>query len=353
MGGEKTGRAICIGAFALALSLGAAAAEPAVQPQRQAVRYGGSATAFQFAFLVAERLAAADGKLALGEATGTAGGARLLCDGVGLLFPDVALGSRPLSSAELNRCASHGVTDVKSYRFGLDGLALVAKADMPPIALTRRQLWLAMAAKVPVGGRLVANPYRRWVEIDPALPDLPILLVGPSENSGKIETVEAAVMDEGCQGAAEIAALPDADERRVLCRGLRKDEAYIRQTLLNTDYVARLLRVAEPAMAWVKFGEIGKYAGQVVPVPIDGLLPTPEALQDGHFPLVRSLYLHVKTQHAALVPGLRAFVAEFFSEGATGRDGYLVHAGLVPIPDRERQRTRAAITRDLGGGGEP
>jgi phosphate transport system substrate-binding protein len=326
-----------------------AAAGP-ILTERERLRYGGSSTAFPFAFLVAQNLAQRSYiPLPIGEATGTSAGATLLCSGVGLLHPDIGLGSRPLNDKEKDRCRSHGVTEIRSLRFGLDTLAVVRKADMPAFALTRPLLWRALAATLPVNGRLVPNPYRRWRDIDPSLPDLPIRVIGPAATSGKIDTLENAVMEESCRSQPEIAAISDPAERRRICVTLRTDGAYIPHTLLNLDYAERLLRHPGPALALVKVAELTNYAGQIVAVPVEGALPTAEALRSGRYPIVRSLYMHLKMDHAALVPGMKVFAEEFFRDEAGGTQGYLTHAGMVPLTDEERGTARQTLEQLFKG----
>jgi phosphate transport system substrate-binding protein len=50
------------------------------------------------------------------------------------------------------------------------------------------------------------------------------------------------------------------------------------------------------------------------------------------------LYLYVKKAHVGKVPGIREFLAEFTSEKAWGKDGYLSEHGLVPMRDAERRK---------------
>jgi len=324
--------------FFLWASIPASAAGDAVQTERTHLRYGGSSTTFPFAFLAARHAAVRTGiPLPIGEATGTSAGIQLFCGGVGPLHPDVALGSRKLSAEERTQCSAHGVTDIESLRIGNDVLAVVAKADMPAFALTLRQLWQALAATVPVDGKLVANPYRRWNEIDPTLPDLPIVVVGPSEHSGKIDTLESAVMEESCRNAPEIVAITDKLMRRRICTSLRKDGAYIPHTLRNVDYSERLMQVEGPALALVKFGELIEFANRIKPIPVDGV-----------FPSIADLYLHVKMQHAQLMPSLRPFLDEFFLDDASGASGYLTQAGLVSLTDDERHTALAVIQKRFG-----
>jgi phosphate transport system substrate-binding protein len=327
----------------------ASAAGLAIQTERTHLRYGGSSTTFPFAFLAARHAAFRTGiPLPIGEATGTSAGIQLFCGGVGPLFPDVALSSRKLSAEERAQCSAHGVTDIESLRIGNDVLAVVAKADMPPFALTLRQLWLALAATVPVNGKLVANPYGRWKDIDPTLPDLPIVVVGPSEHSGKIDTLESAVMEESCRTAPEIVAITDKLMRRRVCTSLRKDGSYIPHTLRNVDYSERLMQLDGPALALVKFGELIEFAKRIKPIPVDGVLPTITNVNTSHYPITRSLYLHAKMQHAQLIPSLRPFLDEFFLDDASGASGYLTQAGLVSLTDDERRSALAVIQKRFG-----
>jgi phosphate transport system substrate-binding protein len=315
---------------------------------RERVRFGGSTTVFPYALLAAERYAARTGHpLPIGESTGTTAGARLFCAGIGPLTPDIAMTSRPLSPAEKEACQAHGVRDVVTISIGMDALAVAEKAGMPPLALTRAQIWRALAARVPVEGHFVPNPYRFWRDVDPSLPDLPIKVIGPATTSGKYDALETVILEGGCRGVAEVDAITDKAQRRRTCVTLREDGAYLPHTLLAIPYVERLMQEPGPAIVLMSLQELDD--ARVTPVRVEGVVPDRDAVIDGRYPVGRALYLHIK--RPGVVPGVMDFAREFLRDDAGGPNGYLTAAGLVPLDAQGRATMRALL--DAPPAGEP
>ena len=214
--------------------------------------------------------------------------------------------------------------------------------------LTVKQLWLALAAKVPVDGVLVANPYNRWIEIQSSLPDLPVVVVGPSDISGKMDTIKSTVFEDTCKDVPEFSQIEDKAIRQKACTSIRKDGAYIAHSLRNVDYVVRMMQEKGPVIGLVNFSSLLEFADKIHPIALNGVLPSFPAVRNGSYPIARTLYVHAKMQNVELVPGIQEFVSEFHKDKASGPDGYLIQAGLVPLDDVERQATLAHIQELFG-----
>ena len=313
---------------------------------RDHVRVVGSSTLFPYATMVAERFGRQGRwRTPIVESVGTGGGFRLFCAGVGVATPDIVDASRPMTAVEIADCRKHGVGAVVGIRVGLDGMLLANARSAPAFSLTREQLFLAVARTVPARGRLVPNPYRRWREISPALPDLPISIYGPAPNHGTRDAFVALAMVPACERFPEIRVLQQA-VRQQYCQSVREDGAWID---ISGDYALLFARlVANPdALGVIGFSYLERNRDQIKAATIDGIAPTIEAISAWTYPLSRPLFIYVKRAHIGRIPGLDEFVQEFLSDRAIGPRGYLVEQGLTPQPAAWLQAERAKATRQL------
>lgn len=316
---------------------------------RDRVRVVGSSTLFPFASRVAE-VFGSQGRwpTPVVESVGTGGGFQLFCAGVGDNTPDVTDASRPMTNSEVADCARHGVGEVVGIRVGLDGMLLVNAKSAPAFAMTREQLYRAVARRVPRNGQLIANPYRRWREISPELPDLPIRVYGPAPNHGTRDAFVALAIAPACERMPEVRTL-SASERQLACQTLREDGAWID---VNADYAVLLRRLlGDPqAVGVLAFSYLDNNRDKIKAARIEGVDPTPESISAWTYPLARPLFIYVKRAHIGRVIGLLEFVQEFVSDRAAGPRGYLSEQGLMPLPEGQMKAERAkaqqlAVTR--------
>lgn len=313
---------------------------------RDRVSIVGSATLFPLASVVGETFGRkGPWKTPTIESTGTGLGFQLFCRGLGPDTPDVTDASRTMSREERDACERNKVGTVLELRVGYDGILIANGRTAPRFDLTLDQLYRALARQVPVGGRFVKNPYRRWRDIDPRLPDLPILVYGPAPNHGTRDVFVGLALRPACEKLPEARALaPDA--RRVTCESLRDDGAWVDVT---GDYAILLARlVAEPrAVGVLGYGFLDRYRDRMQAARVEGVVPTLDAVMAGRYPLSRPLFLYAKAAHVGRVPGFAEFLGEFLSERAAGPEGYLVDAGLVPQQqaqlDAERRKIAALV----------
>jgi phosphate transport system substrate-binding protein len=275
------------------------------------------------------------------EGTGTGGGMQIFCAGIGPDHPDVTGASRPMTESEHGACQANGVDSVTEVLVGYDGLSIANSVDGPQIALTEAQIFQALAAEVEVDGEIVANPHRRWSEIDPALPDLPIQVMGPPPTSGTRDAFVELVMHDGCAQFAAIAAL-EGDRRRQVCDRMRQDGPFI-EAGENDNLIVQRLQADESAFGIFGYSFLYENQDTLQPVAINGVEPSPETIASGEYPVARPLYIYVKNAHRGVIPGLEEFVIEYVSEDAFGAGGYLSERGLIPLPEEERAATRARV----------
>ncbi|HEX6994243.1 MAG TPA: PstS family phosphate ABC transporter substrate-binding protein [Gammaproteobacteria bacterium] len=323
-----------------ALLLALATASPAAaQIARDYINIVGSSTVYPFATVVAERFGRATRfKTPKVEATGSGGGIKLFCNGLGVRHPDIVNSSRRIKRSEIESCARNGVREVVEFVVGYDGIVLASSRDANPISLTLQQVYLALAKHVPDPSgapRLVPNPYRRWSDLDPKLPGAEIEVLGPPPTSGTRDAFLELAMEGGCGTFELIRSLGD-DERLVACHTLREDGAYV-EAGENDNLIVQKLNANPNALGIFGYSFLDQNGDRVRAVAIDGVEPTFETIADSRYPISRPLYFYVKKAHVGVIPGIEGYLREFMSEAAAGDYGYLSDLGLVPLRENERR----------------
>lgn len=339
----------------LALPLVTSVLVPGTAVARDQLHIVGSSTVYPFATAVAEHFSQMGFKAPVVESTGTGGGLKLFCGGTGETFPDIANASRPIKEGEVENCQQNGVTEIVEIEIGYDGIVLASAKSGSPRGLSIRDLYLALAKDVPVNGVLLANPYRLWSEVNPALPADRIEVLGPPPTSGTRDAFVELVMEKACKGFSEITAISDEKTRKAKCQTLREDGAYI-DAGENDNLIVQKLSGNPAAFGILGYSFLADNRDLLQGSIMDGVEPTEDNIVNGSYEIARKLYLYVKKQHRAIVPGLAEFVAEFVSERASGPQGYLSDKGMVPMPAEEHQAVAAAtlaalpIASSLGAG---
>jgi phosphate transport system substrate-binding protein len=322
---------ILTGAAALAIS---AACTGIASGQQQPIQIVGSSTVFPFSTAVAERFAqTSDFPAPVVESTGTGGGIKLFCDGVGESTADIANASRRMRDTELQECQANGVTPVE-VKIGYDGIVLAtAKGDAKLTNLTGEQIFRALAKQLPnESGQLQPNPNQNWSDVNASLPDAKIEVLGPPPTSGTRDAFVELMMDANC---------PELVEAAGVCGEIREDGIYV-EAGENDNLIVQKLEANPNAIGIFGFSFLDQNSDQLQGASIGGVEPTFENIASGEYPVSRSLYFYVKKEHVGQIPGIQEFVEEFTSEETWGPDGYLAEAGLIPLRDDERSRSAEA-----------
>ncbi len=321
-------------ATALAVFVSIAAAGSAAA--RDQIRIVGSSTVFPFSTAVAETFGKTSSfKAPVVESTGSGGGIKLFCAGVGLSHPDITNASRRIKKSEVEKCAANGVKEVVEVKIGYDGIAMGQSKAGADLKLTKKQIFLALAAKVPSGDKMVDNPYKMWSEIDPSLPRIKIEVLGPPPTSGTRDAFVELVMREGAKAFPNIKKL-DKKPFRAISDKMREDGAFI-EAGENDNLIVQKLEANPSAVGIFGFSFLDQNADKIKGAEVEGVKPTFEAIADGSYKVSRSLYFYVKKAHVGVVPGIQEYVAEFTSEKAAGDEGYLTDKGLIPLPSADRK----------------
>lgn len=352
-------RSFMIGFLATAL-LGLSACDPSSAPGgggtaaiRDRIRIVGSSTVFPYSVAVAEEFAAKTGQPApVVESTGTGGGMKIFCEGVGEGFPDVAGASRAMKPSEWTLCQSNGVDAISEALIGYDGLTIsVARKSDVAWALAEHQVFLALASRVPdpeTGETLVDNPYTTWSQIDPTLPESEIRVFGPPPTSGTRDAFVELAMHDGCKALpffqAKKAELGDGFSKYVdeNCSRMRQDGPFI-EAGENDNLIVQRLNADPTALGIFGYSFLYENKDILKAVLINGVEPTLETIGDGSYDIARPLFIYTKNAHRGVIPGLEEFITEYVSVEALGPDGYLVDRGLTPLSQSEQDRTRASV----------
>jgi phosphate transport system substrate-binding protein len=333
--------------FASAIVLVAATIGPYL-PSAQARDYitiVGSSTVYPFATVVAEQFGKTTKfKTPKIESTGSGGGLKLFCSGVGVEYPDMTNASRRIKKSEVDLCNKNGVKDIVEIKIGYDGIVVANSKKIKPFKLTHKEIFLALAKNVPEPGgqqKLVPNQYARWNDINPGLPGIKIEVLGPPPTSGTRDAFMELVMEEGAKSFDWIKKLAKSDKSsfKEIAHTMREDGAFV-EAGENDNLIVQKLDVNPDSLGIFGFSFLDQNTDKIQGSFIDGVEPTFEAIADGSYPVSRPLYLYVKKAHASVIPGMNDFLNEFTSEKAWGDDGYLADKGMIPMPDEERAAFR-------------
>lgn len=312
---------------------------------RDQIRIVGSSTVFPFATAVAEEFGKTTSfKTPVIESTGSGGGLKLFCAGVGENQPDITNASRRIKKSEVENCASNGVSEITEVKIGYDGIVLANDRSAPVFELTKEQVFLAVAKVVPSkdGKSLVDNYYTNWSQIDPSLPDEEIEVLGPPPTSGTRDAFVELVMEEACDSFEAITALKDnKDQHSAACQGVREDGHFV-EAGENDNLIVQKLEANPIALGIFGFSFLDQNGDKLHGSVVDGVAPTFEAIADGSYPVSRSMYFYVKNAHVGTIPGIMEYVTEFTSEKAWSDEGYLADRGLIPMGAEEREAVRNA-----------
>jgi len=306
---------------------------------RDQIQIVGSSTVFPFSTAVAEQFGQKTSfKTPVVESTGSGGGMKLFCAGVGEATPDITNASRRIKESEFKLCNDNGVTPVE-VKIGFDGIVLANAKTGPELNITREQIFRALAKELPnEKGEMVPNPNMTWSDVDPSLPNLKIEVLGPPPTSGTRDAFAEIALEGGAKKIDTLAALRKEDKKAFerIATSIREDGAYI-EAGENDNLIIQKLEANPNAFGVFGFSFLDQNADKVKGATVEGNAPEFEKIAAGDYPISRSLYFYVKKEHVGVIPGVEEFVTEFTNESTWGPDGYLADKGLIPLPDADRK----------------
>jgi phosphate transport system substrate-binding protein len=306
----------------------------------------GSSTVYPFATVVVEQFGKTSKfKTPKVESTGSGGGLKLFCAGVGVEHPDITNASRRIKKSEFEKCQKNGVKDIVELKIGYDGIAIANSKKANVMELSLRDIFLALAKEVPDpkgGEKLVANPYKTWKEVNSNLPASKIEVLGPPPTSGTRDAFAELAMEGGCKTFDWIKAMKKQDKKayKKVCHTIREDGAYV-EAGENDNLIVQKLDTNPAALGVFGFSFLDQNRDKVQGSSINGVKPEFETIADGKYPVSRPLFFYVKKAHIGVIPGIQEYLAEFTSGKAWGDEGYLSDRGLIPMPKEERDKFAA------------
>ncbi len=329
----------------------AVVATSATAASRDYVSIVGSSTVYPFATVVAEQFGkTTQFKTPKIESTGSGGGLKLFCAGVGVEHPDITNASRRIKKSEYEKCRKNGVNQIVEVKIGYDGIAIANSKKSVRFELTRKEIFLALAKQVPDpkgGEKLVENPYKTWKDVNSNLPATKIEVLGPPPTSGTRDAFAELALEGGCKKVGWIKAMKKKDKKayKRICHTVREDGAYI-EAGENDNLIVQKLEANPNALGIFGFSFLDQNSDKVQGALIDGVAPEFEAIAEGKYPVSRPLFFYVKKAHVGKIPGIAEYLAEFSSDKTWGDEGYLTDKGLIPMPSAER-KVFAANAKEL------
>lgn len=328
---------------ALLLAVGVLSTSAQAQSSRDTIQIAGSSTVLPFSSVVAEEFGNnfAQFRTPVVGSGGSSGGLRQFCQGVGANTIDIANSSRKIRPNEVEACKANGVKDIIEVKIGYDGIVFASRTDAAIFKLEPVHVFLAQAAQVPQNGKMVANSYSRWNQIDNSLPDQEIMLAIPGSNHGTREVYEEKAVIPGCQTLAEVKAM-DKDAAHKFCTAMRTDGKVVE---IAGDYTETLARLQAQKDAVGVFGLSFYEANRdrIKVATMSGVEPNQETIISGEYPVSRPLYIYVKGAHIGVIPGLQEYAQFHISDGMSGFGSVLESAGLIPLAEDERAEIQQAI----------
>jgi phosphate transport system substrate-binding protein len=330
------------GVAAAALAVAGLAGEAAARDQ---IRVVGSSTVFPYSQAVAEEFGNTSGFSApVVESTGTGGGMKIFCGGIGVDHADMTGASRAMKESEFKMCVENGVTDITEALIGYDGLSIaVSRASQYDWALTEEQIFLGLAAQVPVNGEWADNPYMKWSDIDGSLPDTAILVYGPPPTSGTRDAFVELAMHDGCKSLSYVKEGGfDSDWVSDNCSRMRQDGPFV-EAGENDNLIVQRLEADPTSLGIFGYSFLYENEDKLQGVAVNGVVPNFDTIADFSYDIARPIFFYVKNAHRGVIPGLNEFLAEYVSDTALAPGGYLAERGLTPLVPATLDQVQEAV----------
>lgn len=305
------------------------------------VKIPGSSTAYPFITTLAQIFSLAHNNIAvIVESTGTGNGLQLFCSGDSDKYPDLASASRPIKSSEIKLCQRHNINNIIPIRYGYDGIIIANSNIDRQVNISRKELFLALAEKIPSKGKLIKNPFQKWSEINRALPKINIELYGPAGTSGTRDEFNQIIMNESC------GLFPEYKKDQAACQTIRNDGKYI-EIGNNENLIIQKLFKNNQAFGIIGYNFYQNNNKSLLAVTVDGFQPTIDNIRSGRYPLSRPLFIYAKTrsQNDKLSNSVKLFLQTLTNEAIVGNDSSLVAKGLIPLPQIQLEEMQQLVAK--------
>lgn len=303
------------------------------------IRIVGSSTVYPFTSYVAEEFGAITNfKTPVVESTGSGGGMKIFCAGAGLDTPSFTNASRAMKAKEFETCKQNGVTEITGLMVGFDGISIAQSKENPSFNLTREQIFLALAQEVPSkdGKSLIANPYKKWSDIDPTLPNREIRMIGAPTTSGTRDSFDEMVMEKASK------SFDVYGKAKGKYKKIRTDGAYIPGGE-NDNLIVQQLTQDKAALGYFGYSFLEENHDKISGVTLNGVAPTATTIADGSYPVSRSMFMYMKNAHIGKIKGVAEFMDLYVQDAMIGQKGVLKNIGLIPMPTEQLKEVQKSI----------
>ena len=239
------------------------------------------------------------------DGPGTGDGFKLFCAG----DTDISDASRQIKGSEKEACFEAGITNIVELKVGVDGIAVMTNANNGAVeCLSFEQLFDLIGPN--------GEGTSTWAEASAGLPDAPLNIFGPGEESGTFDSfVEIVIEDLAEEAGTEATTRTDYSPSG--------DDNVILQGIQSSD----------TSLGWVGFAFTTNAAG-VKLLEVDGgdgcVSPTPDTIASNEYPISRDLWIYVNADRADANPALVAYVDFYVSDALSQA---VSEVGYVPLTD--------------------
>jgi len=254
------------------------------------------------------------------DGPGTGDGFELFCDGL----LDVNDASSKIKPEQIEACEESGVEFIE-LQIANDGIAVLTNEDNDAVdCLTFGDLY-ALTGPESQGIDRWSGASDLAAELGSAteLPDAPLDIIGPGEESGTFASYVELVIEEFNEDrGADATTRPDY------------------QASSDDNVILQGVQGSPTSLGWVGFAFASEAEGVKV-LAVDGgdgcVVPTPETIADGSYPVSRPLFIYVNAERAANSRLLTEFV-DFYLHDAIDA---VPEVGYVSLSDADLAETRA------------
>ena len=313
---------------------------------RDYVSIAGSSTVLPFATMIAEQLGKNPSlKTPVVESGGSSVGKKGVCEGVGTKFTDIGNASSRMKKKELKYCNENGVK-ITEIKVGYDGIVIANSKKGKLLQISRADLAKALTAEVPSkdGKSFVPNYYKKWSDIKPLLPNIPIRVYGPPTTSGTRASFAEMINQKSYCGKDPVAkklSKARGDKKGKKCRAMRTDGAYV-EAGEQDNLIVQKLKEDSDTYGIFGFSYLNQNSDTIQGAILDDVAPTFANIASGKYKASRALYFYVKHQHIDVVPGIKEYMVEWTKHW--GEEGILTDSGMIPMGVDERKKYKTAMS---------
>ncbi|MDA0371034.1 MAG: substrate-binding domain-containing protein [Actinomycetota bacterium] len=283
----------------------------------------GSSTVEPISIAVAEQFAAANRNVDISvDGPGTGDGFKLFCAGE----TDINDASSKVKDSQLEECAANGIEMIE-LRIGNDGLTMMTNVNNSAVDCVSFAQIYALTGPESQGFDSWADANALAAELGDTntLPDAPLSIVGPGEESGTFASFVELVIEEFNEDrGADATTRPDY------------------QASADDNIIIQGIQGSDTSFGWVGFA-FAKEAAEVkilqVAEEVGGecVTPTDETIADNSYPVSRPLFIYVNKAKAESNPALTAFVDYYLSDAGIAN---VSGVGYVSLSDADLQSLR-------------